>query len=281
VNPKQRRAFRLDVNTEVNVRLDDLNRFIKLQMLDISESGARFRAAVKLPPQARVSFNWMGPSRNPIALQGRIVGARMTDKFTAEYGVQFEMPVAARDRLAQELIEVQRRRVFKPADSAAQTIGDGDVGGRAKRQGYRAAVQFMVSVRVFMDARWLRVRGEAQDLSTGGLLLAMPGDYEEGTPLSLSFVLPLREVDLGGEEKEVVEQTPFGERKKKKLIPVRPFDPIQAKGVVIKKTGIARNGLPTFGVRFVDLPAFQKEEIARFVHAYQLSKLRKAAATRE
>jgi c-di-GMP-binding flagellar brake protein YcgR len=60
---------------------------------------------------------------------------------------------------------------------------------------------------------------------------------------------------------------------------VRPFDPISCKAKVVKKTGSARNGVPTFGIGFVDLSGFLKEEIARFVHAHQLSQLRKAAAT--
>ena len=107
----------------------------------------------------------------------------------------------------------------------------------------------------------------------------MPGNYEEDTELVLSFTLPLGEVNRGGEEKEVVEHTPFGERRTKKLIPVRPFDPITAKARVVKKAAGARNGMLTFGTRFVGLEPFLKEEIARFVHAHQLARLRKAAAT--
>lgn len=276
---KQRQAFRLNVNAEINVRLDDDKRTFKLLLLDISESGARFRSSLPIPPQARLAFNWMGPSREPIGVSGRIVAARAVSVVTMEYGVQFDLPVAVRDRLARELLEVQRRRAYRPADSGPRTISDGEVGGRAKRQGYRAAVQFPVTVRALKEGRWLRVRGEAQDLSTGGILIAMPGTYDEGTQLVMSFTLPLGEVNLGGEEKEVIEQTPFGERKTKKLISVRPFDPISAKALVTKKGAGARNGMLTFGTRFVELEPFVKEEIARFVHAYQVTKLRKAAAT--
>jgi len=237
------------------------------------------RAGVKLPPHTRVSFNWMGPSREPIAVSGVIVAARMSDPKTAEYGIQFNMPQVVRDKLAAELAEIQRRKAFKPAEMAAHQIDDGETGGRAKRQGYRAAVQFPVTVAVTKDGRTIPVRGESQDLSIGGMLLAMPGDYPEGTDLQLRFVLPLGAVDRGGEEREVTEQTPFGERRIKKVQPVRPFDPIEAKATLVKKTGSARNGIPCFGVGFVELSPFLKEEIARFVHAHQLSQLRKAAAT--
>lgn len=257
-----------------------MNRDLKLILVDISDSGARVRTTVKLPPHTRVSFNWMGPSREPIPVSGTVVAVRMTGQGTAEYGIQFNMPAGVRDKLASELAEIQRRKAFKPAEMAAHVIDDGETGGRAKRQGYRAAVQFPVAVTVTgKDGRQVPVRGESQDLSIGGMLLAFPGDYDEGTDLQLRFTLPLGAVDMGGEEKEVTEQTPFGERRVKKLSPVRPFDPIAAKAKLVKKTGSARNGVPTFGIGFVDLSPFLKEEIARFVHAHQLTQLRKAAAT--
>ena len=276
---RQRQAFRLEVNAEITVRLDDENRRIKLFLVDLSEGGARLRASLPLAPQTRVSFNWLGPTREPITLTGRIVGGRALSMVTAEYGVKFELPVAMRDRLGRELAEVQRRRAFKPMDVGAPRIKDGEVGGRAKRQGYRAIVQFPVSIRALKEGRWIRLRGEAQDLSTGGMCIAMPGTYEEGTELIINFTLPLGEVNLGGEEKEIIEHTPFGDRKKKQVIPVRPFDPITAKALLVKKAPGARNGMLMFGTRFVDVDAFVKEEIARFVHAFQVAKLRKAAAT--
>ncbi len=276
----RRQAFRLDVNAEITVRLADLGRDMKLTLVDISDGGGRVRTNIKLPPHTRVSFAWMGPSRTPIPVNGHIVAVRMSDPKTAEYGIQFDMPEAAKDKLAHELAEVQRRKAYKPSDMPTHVIDDGDVGGRAKRQGYRAAVNFNVSAKVpNKDGRIIPVRAEALDLSIGGMMLAMPGEYEEGVEIEISFIMPLGAVDMGGEEKEVMEQTPFGERRVKKLIPVRPFDPISCKAKVVKKTGSARNGIPTFGVGFADLSAFLKEEIARFVHAHQLSQLRKAAAT--
>ena len=268
----------MDVNAEINIRLGDV-RDMKLLLVDISDSGARIRAGVKIPPHTRVSFNWMGPSRDPIPVTGNIVAVRMADEKTAEYGIQFTMPVAVRDKLAHELLEVQRRKAYKPAEMGQHVVHDGEVGGRAKRQGYRAAVNFPVSVSINQKGRMVPLRAEAQDLSSGGMLLAMPGDYEEGSELELRFILPLGAVNLGGEEKEVVEQTPFGERRSKKLEPVKAFDPIQCKAKLVKKTPTVKNGIPCFGIGFVDLSAFLKEEIARFVHAHQLTALRKAAAT--
>jgi len=280
--PQKRQAFRLDVNAELTVLLADMKRELKLLLVDISEGGARFRSSVKLPPQTRVVFSWMGPSRQAIAVTGEIVAVRMTDPRTAEYGIRFTMPVAERDRLARELAEVQRRRAFHTGDGHAAPGAPPDaaeLGGRAKRQGYRAAVSFPIQIRAMKDGRWQPVRGEVQDISSGGMLLAIAGTWDDGTELQLNFNLPLGAVDMGGEEKEIVEQTPFGERRVKKLAPVRPFEPIEAKAHIVKKTGGARNGVPLYGVGFDDLSQFLQEEIARFVHAFQITQVRKSAAT--
>jgi c-di-GMP-binding flagellar brake protein YcgR len=275
----KRRSFRLDVNAPVTIRLDEHERQLKVLLVDISEAGCLFRAGVRFETKTRISFMWMGPSREPIAVSGRIVSARMSDPKTAEYGVQFDMPVAQRDLLAHELLEIQRRKAFKPADSGPVKVADGEVGGRAKRSAYRAAVSFPVTVKALKDGHAVQMGGEASDLSEGGLALAIPQELPEGTELELAFTLPLGAVNLGGEEKEILEQTPFGERRVKKMSPVRPFEPVRARARIVKKLGNARNGSPQFGTGFVDVSAFIKEEIARFVHAHQLTQLRKAAAT--
>ncbi|MBV8601190.1 MAG: PilZ domain-containing protein [Candidatus Eremiobacteraeota bacterium] len=277
---QKRQSYRLEVNAPITVVLNDLGRQLKPELVDISESGCRIRAGVKLPPQTRISFNWLGPSREPIAVHGRVVAARMTDAKTAEYGVQFEMPVAQRDHLARELAEIQRRKAYKPTDPVANAPQpeDGELGGRAKRQAYRAGVSFPVSVKANKEGRWTIMSGEANDLSEGGLLLALPQELPDGTELEIAFNLPFGAVNMGGEEREVVEVGPFGERKTKQLVPVRPFDRIETKARIVKKVGGSRNGKPQFGVGFVELPAFVGEEIARYVHAYQLTQLRKAAA---
>ena len=276
----KRRSFRLAVNAPVTIRLDEHERQLKVLLVDISEAGCLFRAGVRFETKTRLSFMWMGPSREPILVSGHIVAARMADPQTAEYGVQFDMAVQQRDLLAHELLEIQRRKAFKPADDGPVKVADGDVGGRAKRSAYRAAVSFPVTVKALnKEGRVVQMGGEANDLSIGGLALAIPQELPEGTEIELAFTLPLGAVNLGGEEKEVLEETPFGERKVKKMSPVRPFDPVRARAKIVKRLGNARNGAPQFGTGFVDISAFIKEEIARFVHAHQLTQLRKAAAT--
>jgi c-di-GMP-binding flagellar brake protein YcgR len=278
---QHRHAFRLEVNAPIAIRFDEhAGRQLNVILLDLSEGGCRFRCGVSIPAKTLISMDWVGPSRKPFHLVRRVVGVQMADAKTAEYHLQFEMPTADRDHFATELLEVQRRAVFKPIEAArTQVPVDTSIGGRAKRQAYRCPVQFPVTVRLTKDGRQVQFGAEANDLSSGGILLGLSQEFEEGTEVELHFTLPLGAVDLGGEEHEVTEQTPFGPRKVKKALPVRAFEPIQTKARILKRVGTSPNGKLLHGTGFVDLAPFIAEEIARFSHAYQRAQLRKSAAT--
>ena len=274
-----RAAFRLDVNAAVEVQFDELGRKMNMMLVDLSGGGCRLRAGVSIPANTKLSFAWAGPSRKPLRLNGVIVGAKMADPKTAEYGIKFEMPVAQRDALAAELQEIQRRQVYKEAAPVHIAVDD-SLGGRAKRQAYRANVQFPVSVRAIVDKRETQFAGIANDLSEGGVMLIVPKELEEGADVVVRFTLPNGAVDLSGEEREVVETGPFGERKVKKNVPMRPFESVEARAKIMKVLGPGSSGGFSHGTAFQQLSPFVREEIARFVHAYQVTQLRKSAATK-
>ena len=267
---KLRQAFRLDVNQDIVINVEGTGRAMTATLVDLSEGGCRLRTRLCIP-NAQLAFTWKGP-RESIKLWGDMVGSRITEHKAAEFGVRFEMPQADKDRLVQELHEIQRRMAFKPMDMPPPTDGGG---GRAKRKAYRAPVKFPLSFKV--KDRMNEVVGMAADLSVGGILLISPDPLPENTEVEVDFVMPVEVVDLGGEQREVVEHGPFGQRKVKKLIPVRPFEPVHARAKVLKRVGAMPEGM-AYGASFIDLSAFQGEEIARFVHAFQLTQLRRAAA---
>ena len=271
---KQRQAFRLDVNSQIQINLDELEeRPINVTLVDLSEGGCRIRTRLCLP-HSWVTMTWTGPSKQPLKLYGSMVGAKITETKTAEFGVRFEMPQNEKDKLAAELHEIQRRAAFKPAETKAQQ--EEASGGRAKRKAYRAPVKFPVGIQINIKGRIVDVVGMANDLSIGGILLISPETIAEGSEVGLNFTLPVEAVDLGGEQREVVERGPFGERKAKKLVPVRAFEPVDCKAKIIKRVGASPEGT-AYGTCFSDLSAFMREEIARFVHAYQLTQLRRSA----
>jgi c-di-GMP-binding flagellar brake protein YcgR len=269
---KHRQAFRLDVNEDIVVTLEEVGRSMSATLVDLSEGGCRLRTRLCIP-QSQIAFEWKGPS-NKLKLWGQMVGARITERKVAEFGVRFEMAQVEKDKLVSELHEIQRRMAFKPTEPTSSTLPDTGV-GRAKRKAYRAPVKFPVSFK--SKEKMHEVVAMAGDLSIGGVLLITPEPVTEGSEIELDFVMPVEAVDLGGEQREVLEQGPFGQRKVKKLIPVRPFEPVHAKAKVLKRVGAMPEGT-AYGTSFVDLSAFMGEEIARFVHAFQLTQLRRAAA---
>ena len=270
----RRQAVRIDVNAEIAVHLPDVRRDLQLMLVDISEAGARLQTPLKLPANARLAFTWVGPSRERISISGQIVAASPTSSRTIDYGMAFSMPAAERDKLARDLAELQRRRAFRTGKPAPETKG------RERRRHYRASLRFPIHVRAKKEGRAQSFRGDAHDISTGGMLAALPGSHDDGTELQITFTLPLGAVDLGGEEKVHVEQTPFGPRKVKKPAPVRAFEPIDAKARILHKRG-DHSGASLYGITFDDFSPFLQEEIARFVHAHQLTQLRKGGAKGE
>jgi len=266
---KLRQAFRLEVNEDIVVTLEGIDRTMGALLVDLSEGGCRLRTRLCIP-YSQLQFKWKGP-REEIKLWGEMVGIRITEQKETEFGVRFEMPQNEKDRLVQELHEIQRRMAFKTEPTHA---GDSGV-GRAKRKAYRAPVRFPISYKV--KGGMHEQVAIAADLSIGGLMLITQETIAEGSEVELDFVMPVEAVDLGGDQREVVENTPFGQRKVKKLVPVRPFEAIHCKAKVVKRIGASPEGT-AYGTSFFEMPEFTTEEVARFVHAFQLTQLRKAAA---
>ena len=270
---KHREAFRLEMNEPVVVNLPDAGRKMSVTLVDLSEGGCKVRTRLCIP-HSLIEFTWKGPTRE-IKVYGEMVGARITPRKDTDFNIKFDMPQNEKDALVSELVEIQRRVAYKAPE--ATKAPDTDKVGRAKRKAYRAPIKFPV---VYKDTEKMRdVAGICADLSIGGMLLILPESLNEGIEITLEFILPLESVDLGGEQREVVEQTPFGPRKVKKMVPVKPFEPVTTKAKITKRLGGMPEGT-AYGVSFVSLPAFTAEEIARFVHAFQLTQVRKVADSR-
>ena len=248
-------------------------------LVDISDVDARVRANVVLAPEAAISFRWMGPSRTSVVVHGHVSDVKMIDKRTAEYTVDFNMPSRTQDVLAHELLEMQRRKLMR-IEEPLRLVEEDDIGGVARRKAYRAMVQFPVTVRAWKRGRWAMFEGEARDLSVGGMMLLLPDEVEEGSELELIFTLPANGNAAPAKTKEVIEITPFGERRVKTSSRVHTPEEVKTRARVHKQLGNARSGAPLYGVAFVELPGVYHEEIARWVHGHQLSQLRKAPGTR-
>ncbi len=129
---------------------------------------------------------------------------------------------------------------------------------------------FPIRVRAFNK---LPVTASASDVSTGGLRLLATDTQQLGSTLELRFTLPSEHLHVYPAAGERTEISPFGERTVRVPDNRRPFAEMSLHGRVVSRFKAAR-GREIYGVHFTDIDGYQREEIARFTHAVQLSKLR-------
>ncbi len=142
-----------------------------------------------------------------------------------------------------------------------------------KRGAYRAQVEFPV---YYGASDRTGVRAAAgNDLSAGGMRLVTDEDIPIGTVCLFRFTLPQKRVETVLVEKEIEIPSSFGPAKKKKvMVPPAPFSEISAHGkIVITFFNVNRRRF-THGVQFTELEEHPSEEIRRFIHLWQLQKLR-------
>jgi c-di-GMP-binding flagellar brake protein YcgR len=153
------------------------------------------------------------------------------------------------------------KRLLKAQPTAAQ-----------KRSSFRMPVQF--DVLYALEGREGRRHGRVNDLSAGGLRLSSDEDLLPGSILELDFRLPdefLSELQI---EKEVIEQTPFGPRAEVVKVQPPPFAPVHVRAKVLSTFFDREARTLAHGVMFVDLEETTKEELQRFVHLWQLNRIR-------
>ena len=138
-----------------------------------------------------------------------------------------------------------------------------------KRSSYRANVEFPVRYTV---AGSFKRSAKANDLSAGGLKLIATEELPVGTLLDFYFTLPSVVLDALATEEEAIEASPFKNRVVKKLNKPRPFDEMRVVGKIVSFSNKQRQ--LSYGIAFVDIEPFNREEIQRFIHAAQLYAIR-------
>lgn len=148
-----------------------------------------------------------------------------------------------------------------------------------KRGTYRASVEFPVLYTVQGRAG---TRGAAaNDLSAGGLRLVGDEDLANGATVDFRFTLPNELVRTIEVEKEIEEKSPFGNRKKKIMVPPAPFEPMHVRGKVVISFLNVRRRKFSHGIQFIDIDDRTREELQRFIHIWQIRQLRERAARNE
>ncbi len=267
-----RRFFRQSVELPIVVNVRNLPAPVYGTLLDISGSGCRFRSLVLVEKDRVVEFEWKRPTRPGIRLRGRIVMRRTPARGGAyEYGVAFDaLPKTTIDELEKDIFELQRRTAVartEERDEKEQAVAQSRV---QRRRTFRALAAFAISYRR-ESALW--TPAFANDIGPGGLRLACTELLPIGIELDLKFTLPKDVLDVYPPAGDKVEITPFGPRKVKIPDMRRAFEEMTLRGRVVSSFPPSR-GRDVYGMQFLEVDGFTREEIARFTHAAQLARLR-------
>jgi hypothetical protein len=187
-----------------------------------------------------------------------------------EYGISFAGLLPGQsDMLSREIAEAQRREALNRAQAAAMQVSPAQFN---RRHAYRARTEFSADV-TFEERKAAAIKVTATDISSGGLRIVSDRELTSNDEVTVRFRLPddVLTVFPPGVQEEVV-MTPFGPRRRTKNNR-RPFEEMRIRSRIANRLK-DWHGRPAFGVAFVEIDAYSREEIARFIHAVQLGQLR-------
>lgn len=273
----ERSGYRQPVDLPVQVSVSGIRIPVNATIVDVSVTGCRLRSWIALERGAKIAFDW--PREHvDLRLTGSVMARRpCTQGGAFEYGVSFAGLLPAQsDLLAREIAEAQRREALnRGQQAAAMRVSPAQFN---RRHAYRARAEFIVDV-TFEERKTAAIKVTATDISAGGLRIVCDRELTSNDEVTVRFRLPddvLRVFPPGVHEDVVM--TPFGPRRRTKNNR-RPFEEMRIRSRIANRLK-DWHGRPAFGVAFVEIDAYSREEIARFIHAVQLGQLRERKTNR-
>jgi len=252
--------------------VDGLPAPVYATLVNISETGCRVRSLILIDRHRAVEFQLRRQASAPLPLRGTVM-SRATPSGGGggyEYGISFNgTPQSERDALAHEILELQRREAASRAQLRHAEVKPVIEPSAQRRRSVRTLFSFPVRYRFGKTSS----PAEANDISAGGLRLICREDVPLGTEVEIRFTLPNAVLGIFPPSEERTEITPFGPRKIRLPDNRRPFAEMLLRGRVVSRFAPLR-GREVYGVQFIDIDGYHREEIARFTHAVQLQKLR-------
>lgn len=242
---------------------------VQATLLHIAVSGCRLRCWMLMERGTALSFEWRLADGKLLQISG-VVAARYQPRNGGvgfEYAVALE-PLAERDAdaLAKEAAMLQRRT------SSARSY-DTSLVDISQFTGYRVPGDFSVTYRI-SDPRIGAKPAHACDVTGNGLRLRCDERLRDGQELALQFRLPDGVLDVHkGKDDELV-TGPLGYRRVPRKYLRRPFVDLKLRARV---AGIAKDskGRDAYEMQFLDVDGLAREELARYIHASQLARLKR------
>lgn len=239
-------------------------------LMEITAHGAKIRSLVLMERGTEVEFDLGIGSGAPLTITGRIEARR-----NAPSGARFEyhlvfsnMSDVQIDMLARHVRELEVRAAA--ARSIQKAIDAMPSTDRERRGSYRALSAFAVHFRREGE-EWRE--GRVGDISATGIRMNCGELIAIGTMLDTRLTLPSSILDVYPEETAVLDMSNGTPRRIGRADMRRPFDEMSIRGRVVTRFQPVRDR-EVYGVAFLEIDGYLREEIARFTHAVQLSKIR-------
>lgn len=239
-------------------------------LMDINAHGARVRSLVLMERGTEVEFDLSLANSAPIAVGGRVEGRRNAASGARfEYHLSFDsMPEAQVDALVRGVREIERRAAA--SRSIQKSLDELPTTDRNRRGSYRALTAFSAKFRSEGE-RWSE--GKVGVISATGVRMSCEELVAIGTMLDLRVTLPSSVLGVYPEETAVLDLTQAVPRRTGRADMRRPFEEMALRGRVVTRFQPVRER-ECYGVAFIEIDGYQREEIARYTHAIQLSKIR-------
>lgn len=242
-------------------------------LMEITGSSAKIRSLVLLDRGTELEFDLGMGSGAPVTIKA-VVNHRRNAPTGArfEYHLSFEaMPSMHSDLVARQVREMEvRAAATRSMQASIEALPTTD---RNRRSSYRALTSFPVEFRVQGQAVFSE--GRVGDLSSTGIRMNCVETIAIGTQLEIRFTLPSSVLDIYPEETLAIDLSGDTPRRVGRPDLRRPFQPIALRARVVTRFQPVRDR-ETYGVAFLEIDGYQREEIARFTHALQLAKIRNA-----
>jgi hypothetical protein len=240
-------------------------------LMEITAHGAKIRSLVLMERGTEVEFDLGIGSGTPLTINGRVEGRR-----NAPSGARFEyhlvfsnMSDPQTDTLARHVRELERRAAA--ARSIQKAIDAMPTTDRERRGSYRALSAFPVMFRRDGE-NWSE--GRIGDISSTGIRMNCGELIAIGTLVDMRLTLPSSVLDVYPEETTAIDLSQGTPRRVGGRPDMRrPFEEMAIRGRVVTRFQPVRDR-EVYGVAFLEIDGYQREEIARFTHAVQLSKIR-------
>jgi hypothetical protein len=263
--PAGKHAF----DVPVKFRVRGVAEPIAATLLHIAVAGCRLRSWFLMERGAAVSFEWRLTDGKLLTLSG-VVAARYAPRNGGvgfEYAVALEgLPERDADALAREAAMLARR-------SASARSYDTSLVDISQFTGYRVPDDFTLTYRVD-DPRIGGRIATACDVTGNALRLIADERLRSNQILHLQMRLPdaLLSVHKGNDDELVV--GPMGYRRVPRKYLRRPFEELKLRGRVVEAVKDSKRR-DAYEIELLDVDGLAREEIARYIHASQLARLKR------